>query len=845
MTGQAAAVCWRKPRWRRGPYRNQFEAYVRYAGWKLCAIRKGTKAPTGKGWNQLENAIIDPDQAAELESGGALHAYSDTCALDIDDYQAAVEWFAERGINLPALLGAPDAVQIVSGKPNKAKLVYRLAAPRPSVKVTSDDGQVIFELRSGSADGLTVQDVLPPSLHPDTGQPYQWGGSGKWWAPPEIPAALLPIWDALSSSAPRRAERTPQHTAPVQTLDAAQLQDLREALYSTPSDGYDWWVKAGLALSGLGDMGRGLWMAWSATSEKFDAAVAMAKWSTFDGASADYRTIFAEAQRHGWTNPARERAARSRAPHPAEAGEPPEMATRQRAPSGQGEREGRAAERSNARVEAGPTPWPEPMVPAGTDVPNIPDILLPGWAGAMSEAVSASCQTPSAAAVMVTLAVVATCCQRRYEVSPHGSGYLEPLSLWTVTAMPPGSRKSAVMGALTQTLVRWEKLQRDRLRPEIARRQAARAIAEKRIEGLKKKAMRADSAEARQALTGEIQAEIESTPAELLAPRLFTNDSTPERSQQLLVENGEAISQLSDEGGGFQVMAGAYSGGMGSLDVYLQGHSGSAMRVDRGGRMAHLDRPAVTMGLMLQPGILAEVGKNRRFKDSGLLARFLYAIPPSNVGQRDVRQHVSIPEDIRQDWEAGLFRLLEGRTDPVSAPRTLTFGAGAKECWLSFAEEIERQHGAGNPLEHITEWTAKLPGAVARIAGLLHLAVQGPGVEVIGLDPVERATELGRLLIPHALAAFGLMGMAKQEEDAHALLRWIRTGQRRTFRARDAHQALRARFARKEQLDRALVTLEEWQVLLGNRQVPASERGGRPTREYLVNERALRAADAA
>lgn len=844
MTGQAAAMCWQKPRWRDRRYRG-FEGYIRYGGWNLCAIRPRTKAPTGRGWNRPKNGISDPEQAATLEAAGLLHAWSGTATLDIDDFPAALEWLEARGISLMALLGAPDAVQIFSGKPGKAKLLFRLATPKPSVKVTGADGQVILELRCGSADGLTVQDVLPPSLHPDTGKPYQWGGTGKWWSPPKMSEALLNIWDELGSSAPRRAERAMQHTAPAQTLDASGLQDLREALFTLPADPYDMWIKVGLGLSGLGDTGRGLWMAWSATSDKFDPAAAAKKWESFDGASADYRTIFAEAQRHGWTNPARERAARSRVPHPAEAGEPPEMAARQRGATGRGEREGRSAERANARVEAGPTTWPEPLIPDGTDVPNIPDILLPGWVGSMSEAVSASCQTPSAAAVMVALATVATCCQRRFEVSPHATGYVEPLSLWTITAMPPGSRKSAVMGALTQPLVRWEKLQRDRLRPEIARRQAARAIAEKRIEALKKKAMRAESAEARQALTGEIQAEIEATPAELLAPRLFTSDSTSERTQQLVVEHGEAMAFLSDEGGIFQVMGGAYSGGMASVDVYLQGHSGSPMRVDRGGRLAHVDRTAVTMGLMLQPGVLADVGKNRRFKDSGLLARFLYVIPPSNVGQRDVRQHVSVPEDIQRDYEAGLFRLLDGRTEPVSAPRTQTFGADAKECWLSFAEEIERQHGAGNPLEHITEWTSKLPGAVARIAGLLHLAMQGPTVDVIGLDPVERAVTLGRLLIPHALAAFGLMGMAKQEEDAHALLRWLRAGQRRTFRAREAHQALRARFARKEQLDRALVTLEEWLVLLGNRQVPASERGGRPTREYLVNERALGPADAA
>ena len=52
----------------------------------------------------------------------------------------------------------------------------------------------VLEFRCGTADGLTVQDVLPPSIHPDTGQPYRWGGKGDWRAIPEIPSALLVVW---------------------------------------------------------------------------------------------------------------------------------------------------------------------------------------------------------------------------------------------------------------------------------------------------------------------------------------------------------------------------------------------------------------------------------------------------------------------------------------------------------------------------------------------------------------------------------------------------------------------------------------------------------------------------
>jgi len=52
----------------------------------------------------------------------------------------------------------------------------------------------ILEFRCGTRDGLTVQDVLPPSIHPDTGQPYKWGGKGNWQAIPVIPASLLAVW---------------------------------------------------------------------------------------------------------------------------------------------------------------------------------------------------------------------------------------------------------------------------------------------------------------------------------------------------------------------------------------------------------------------------------------------------------------------------------------------------------------------------------------------------------------------------------------------------------------------------------------------------------------------------
>ncbi|WP_353207749.1 hypothetical protein [Sphingorhabdus sp.] len=47
-------------------------------------------------------------------------------ALDIDDMERAAAWLAARGIDVAELLDADDAVQIVSGRIGRGKLLYRL-----------------------------------------------------------------------------------------------------------------------------------------------------------------------------------------------------------------------------------------------------------------------------------------------------------------------------------------------------------------------------------------------------------------------------------------------------------------------------------------------------------------------------------------------------------------------------------------------------------------------------------------------------------------------------------------------------------------------------------------------
>jgi hypothetical protein len=184
------------------------------SGFVLVPIPLGQKGPITPNWNLRQNCLSDAtavDSLANMNVGIA-HAYctpSPTCAIDIDNYKQGKAWLATHGVDLESLLRANDAVVIWSGKRYSLKLLYRLPPRMPpleSKKINGLDGKSILEFRCGTKDQKTVQDVLPPSLHPD-GHQYQWVGTGSPLALPAAPQTLLKIWDLLIANGSRVSQR--------------------------------------------------------------------------------------------------------------------------------------------------------------------------------------------------------------------------------------------------------------------------------------------------------------------------------------------------------------------------------------------------------------------------------------------------------------------------------------------------------------------------------------------------------------------------------------------------------------------------------------------------------------
>src|SRR5437016_3996087 len=113
----------------------------------------------------------------------------------------------------------------------------------------------------------------------------------------------------------------------------------------------------------------------------------------------------------------------------------------------------------------------EPILFGAIKTPEIGSDFLPGWVKDYVDALAASTQTPPSMAVMVAISVLASCVQKRFVVAPYGKddSYKEPLSIWSLVALPPASRKTAVLSALREPIEAWEYEELARLRPAIER----------------------------------------------------------------------------------------------------------------------------------------------------------------------------------------------------------------------------------------------------------------------------------------------------------------------------------------------------------------------------------------
>jgi hypothetical protein len=428
-----------------------------------------------------------------------------------------------------------------------------------------------------------------------------------------------------------------------------------------------------------------------------------------------------------------------------------------------------------------PEPWapPVPFTAPGS-LPPFPVDKLPFWLAAWVEAEAIATQTPPDLAGNLAIAVVAAALACKARALIRG-GWREPANIFTVTSLPPGERKSAVFRAALEPVLEHAQDEQDRMTPVIAELASVHRMMEKELENVERKAAREEDPTERLRLREDakrLAKELEAHKVPDL-PQLFTDDVTPEKLGQLLARQRGRMLLASAEGTIFEIAKGKYSE-TANFDVFLKGHAGDPLRTDRMSRKGEaINHPALSCALAVQPDVIAGLSEQASMRGRGFLARWLYSLPVSRCGRREIAP-APVPGGIAADYRDAMLRLWSLPVLELEpAGRDVPFSRSADESLRAFEQELEPQLADGEPLAYLAGWGSKLAGAIARLSLIFHVSEHlggagGDWTAPIEAETVEAAIIIGRdYYLPHARAAFGAMGADERSRDASRVVGWL------------------------------------------------------------------------
>lgn len=688
------------------------DAYIRH-GWSLVPIPPGTKGPNAPNWNRKERAIKGSGEIPPSFGIGLAHAYSGTMALDIDEWDSAAAMLMLHGIDLSALFDAPDAVTIHSGNPGHGKLLYAMpfGMVLRSKKITHD-GRVIYELRCGTANGLTVQDVLPPSMHPGTGQPYRWGGKGNWQNLPVIPMPLFDYWHSVLNAEDLAS-------VAIVTGDAvpSNWTEIQDALnYISPDCSRDEWVQVGMALHYAGVQandpatGLRLWDEWSKQSHtKYPGDRQMSiQWASFRPDKTHIvklGTLFHYAHKGGWTRRV--------------------DATALFAPV-------------KFEQEASVTDLFMPAPPK-VDLSLWPD-LLAARAREVSDGIGCDIVLPLMGGLCAASGAIDA--RTRLELLP---GYKVPPLIWAMTIGEPGDKKSPGSQPMIEPLLKIENEDTPRYQKAMAEfegREAFHAVAKKAW---------LDAASSPEALLNNQVPQPPERPETPVKVRLRVQDATSQKLVRLCADRPRGVLVHLDEMASWlDKMSNSRSGE--DRSCWVQLYESKPYTMDRvGSGTVHAENMACAFFGNIQPQIFKKLLPD--LSNDGLIQRFIPVVP--DFSSTRLGNPVPACMTRESEWENTLRMLYALPT------MEYRLSAGAYDVFRRFQAQYERRKQD----ERLTRagyayMTAfgKLEGTCGRLALVMHM-IESPWSTEVSAALMERVVRIvWGMVVPSLRYAYSVIG---------------------------------------------------------------------------------------
>jgi hypothetical protein len=720
---------------------------------------KGKKA-YDTGWTKPGEGLF-PSQCG----GGNIgihHLDSGTCTLDID-HDLAASVFEAVGLDLQQIIDNAK-FSIIGNPSHPPKPIFRmphgfvlsrvaLAFHDPlgtRTKSGSPGGVTIFELRGGAGS----QDVFPPSIHPDTQQPYQWR-DGVMPASvgdlPELPADLLALWRHWERIKPNLEELNPwqkkatpkkksegKDSESQAIIDKVNELDSRDIIVKFFPDDYIVEKRGDYTGNkqppGLVFYKSGLMQEWDSDAPLYRDGKGFSNFGAIMRSfNDDYKKAMDAARDLVGAEPFKPKR---------QDDDPTENATK----------EGKAKAHAlnseplplQADLERG-EPYP---------VDALGEVL-----GGAAKAIQAQTLAPLGMCCQSVLAVASLAAQGLVKVSVGGR-FECPASLFLLALGESGERKSSVDRMASKAVRDYQRSLHDQYINELG---AYQAEMQKWRELSPKE--RAESA----------------PPEQPSAPYFLADEPTYEAIVKTLNICRPSAALLTDEGAAFLSGHSMQSERRIRTTVGIaklwDGSEISRSRAGDGNIMLY--ERAFCCYLMIQPALAQKLMLgDADMNEQGLLARFLITYPESTISTRFIEneRETAASHEFNKYYSV-IKTLLELISfHPITHEldrRTLNLDRTAWRCWINFYNEVEAGQVTDGLYAEIKATASKAPEQAARIASVLHV-VEHPNDGLITLDTMQRAITLAKFYLGESLRLFGNGARDEKLSQAGKLAEWFR-----------------------------------------------------------------------
>lgn len=476
-----------------------------------------------------------------------------------------------------------------------------------------------------------------------------------------------------------------------------------------------------------------------------------------------------------------------------------------------------------------PRETPTPLRPYGTNLLPFPVNALPPILREMASAIAETTSTDVAMAGTTILSAASYCFSGVYRMSAKRD-HTEPLVLDALTVAEPSFKKSPVISMVKRPYIQFAHDWNEGNKQDIFKAQAERKLLEGRLTALEKKTdVTADE-------IATLQTEISNLP-ESNFRRIVVDDITPESLVNQLADNGTLL-MISDEASMLSNFSGRYSNNVPNLDLLLKSWNGETYISDRATRESIvLKKPYMSICLACQPYVFDSMINNSAFRGSGLIARFVYCFPKSNIGTRRYDTQ-PVSEAVSDNYNKLIYRLLSSKFAYHDEKELyLHFDGKAYQHFVDFYNDhIELK--LLTDMAFCNDWGGKYHGPLLRLCGIIHcikcvLNGTNPAEIYVDFDTLCNAIEIGEYFREQAIYAYSLGDVDIATVKAERVLNKIRAKHITQIRQNDLHHLCRSTlFKNAQDFIETIDMLEEYKYI---RRVTSKGSNNKTVTDIIVN----------